>query len=332
MSFSAWLCQALLTVGLLSATVHAQDEAAAERQQALMWLERMALALEQLSYEGTFVYRQGNQLQSMAVVHVRDQQGIKERLYSLDGDDREIRRQGNLIEASLADETIASLVNYVQFARVSSDAMLRHSKAYRFELGGRKRIASNIAQQVRVVPRDRLRYGYDYWLEVRTGMLLKQVMWNYAREPLEELAFTSIVMAANIPESRLRRSVEQSDRQARQNSKQTRNIAESHWVPLNMPKHFELVNHQRTASTDGATPLDHQLYSDGVAHVSVYIEAIPQNVPDAELGASRAGIVNIYNRAIDNHRITAIGAVPYETLRALAGSIMHRDDLDALRQ
>ena len=305
-----------------------------QQQEAIRWLERMALALEQLSYEGTFVYRQGDQLQSMAVVHLRDKQGIKERLYSLDGDTREIRRNGNVIEANLADEAIASAIGYVQFARITSTEMLRHNKAYRFELGGRKRIASNIAQLVRVIPRDRLRYGYNYWLEVRTGMLLKQSMSDHEGKLLEEIAFASINMATDIPESRLqpraRSDAETVQNRAQVSNQQQRNVTESSWVPLTLPRYFELRNHQQTA-TVGDMPLDHLLYSDGVAHVSVYIEPVSQNTPDAELAAGQAGVVNIYNRMIDNHRITAVGVVPYETLRVLAGSIMHRDDLGALR-
>ncbi|MGD8580598.1 MAG: sigma-E factor regulatory protein RseB domain-containing protein, partial [Lysobacterales bacterium] len=54
------------------------------------WLERMSAAMSQMSYQGTFVYVQGNEVETMRITHVSDEHGIRERLVSMSGAPREV--------------------------------------------------------------------------------------------------------------------------------------------------------------------------------------------------------------------------------------------------
>ena len=62
---------------------------------ALQWLERIYAATEKLSYSGTFVYQQGQQVETSRIAHVVDASGSRERLETLDGAPREIVRTGD---------------------------------------------------------------------------------------------------------------------------------------------------------------------------------------------------------------------------------------------
>ncbi|MCP3689029.1 MAG: hypothetical protein GY784_11490, partial [Gammaproteobacteria bacterium] len=59
---------------------------------AMEWIQSMSNAMRTLSYQGNFVYMHEGQLESMSISHIRDETGEKERLFSLNGEAREIIR------------------------------------------------------------------------------------------------------------------------------------------------------------------------------------------------------------------------------------------------
>lgn len=198
------LSMLLLTAGGMLASsqpLHATDTIAEQatkqaeaRIQAMQWLERMALAVEQLNYRGQFVYQQGNVVRLLRIEHHRDHRGVRERLYSHDDRQLEILRNNNLVQASSPANRSAPILNYSQFTRLPASHLLRDSSHYRFQLGNEHDIAGYRARHIAILPRDSLRYGFAYWLEVRTGMLLKQQLLNSDGDVLEQLLFTDIEM------------------------------------------------------------------------------------------------------------------------------------------
>jgi len=168
------------------------DDELGQRQQALQWLERMALAVEQLNYRGSFIYQQGQVVRMLHVQHYRDHRGVRERLYSRDHQQIEILRNNNLVQVNSSARRSDPILNYSQFTRLPASHLLDDSSHYRFQFGGEQEIAGYRAQYVAILPRDSLRYGFEYWLELRTGMLLQQRLLNSAGEMLEKLLFTDI--------------------------------------------------------------------------------------------------------------------------------------------
>jgi sigma-E factor negative regulatory protein RseB len=66
--------------------------------------------------------------------------------------------------------------------------------------------------------------------------------------------------------------------------------------------------------------LEHLVYSDGVASVSVFIEAGVSAVEQGE-GPSRMGSANAYTTVLGGYLITAVGEVPVRTVETIARSI-----------
>jgi len=64
---------------------------------ALDWLHRIYAASRKLSYSGTFVYQQGQQVETSRIVHLVEASGPRERLETLDGIPREIIRTGDRV-------------------------------------------------------------------------------------------------------------------------------------------------------------------------------------------------------------------------------------------
>ena len=68
------------------------------------WLDRMSAAMSQMSYQGTFVYVRGDDVVTMRITHVVDENGARERLVSLSGAPREVLRDSSGVRWVLGDD------------------------------------------------------------------------------------------------------------------------------------------------------------------------------------------------------------------------------------
>ena len=69
-------------------------------------------------------------------------------------------------------------------------------------------------------------------------------------------------------------------------------------------------------------PVEHHVYSDGLASVSVFIEKRPAGgKARAMQGLSRMGAVHAFGKMVDEFQITVMGEVPGETVNLIAASV-----------
>jgi sigma-E factor negative regulatory protein RseB len=67
-------------------------------------------------------------------------------------------------------------------------------------------------------------------------------------------------------------------------------------------------------------PVQHLVFSDGFASVSVFIEPGSRNAP-APAEASRMGAASTFTTTVRGYMITAVGEVPPTTVRDIATSL-----------
>ncbi|HEY5623690.1 MAG TPA: sigma-E factor regulatory protein RseB domain-containing protein, partial [Gammaproteobacteria bacterium] len=72
-------------------------------QDAQDWLLRMSMAVEELSYQGTFLHMQGDDAETLQIVHLNDNGSVSERILALDGVAREIIRREDEVQCILPD-------------------------------------------------------------------------------------------------------------------------------------------------------------------------------------------------------------------------------------
>ena len=100
----------------------------------------------------------------------------------------------------------------------------------------------------------------------------------------------------------------------------------SAWRVDAVPAKFRLqaVRTQRSQAT--AAPIEHLVYSDGIATVSVFIEP---GVAAAEQGQGQfpMGAANAYTTVNDGYLITAVGGVPVRTVEAISRSVRKAADV-----
>jgi len=300
----------------------AQDDGSAD---ALQWMEKMVSAVKTLNYEGTFVYAHDWQLETMHVIHAAGPKGERERLISLNGSPREVLRDDQLLTCILPDKRVV-MVEKAPPPRYIPAGLLNLSKElrqhYRFKLAGQDRVAGRDAQIVHVEPRDGYRYGYRLWLDQDTGMLLKSDLVNEKGMPVEQMMFTRLTLHETIPESRLKPAISgKGFTWYRQEQPPKAPAGGGHqWEVTKLPPGFHMSMHMEHAMPESRMPVDHLMYTDGLASVSVYIESLSKAEKPFK-GVSRMGGVNAFGTMIEGHQVTVVGEVPKSTVMLIGEAV-----------
>jgi sigma-E factor negative regulatory protein RseB len=196
------------------------------------------------------------------------------------------------------------------------------------------RIAGHPALVVDLLPKDQYRYGYRYWVDKETGMLLRCDMMSEDNIAVEQMMFTSLDYLATAPvqafelpqyEQFKHQLLDEPEIDTQQNTGPV-------WTVKQLPKGFLLTKSsmrysqpalmRQNSSSGGIQPdLLHMVYSDGLASVSVFIE---KNTGDANHlhGAMTMGAVNAFGNAVGDYFATVVGVVPVQTVQSRAESLV----------
>ncbi|HMH19286.1 MAG TPA: MucB/RseB C-terminal domain-containing protein [Burkholderiales bacterium] len=292
---------------------------------ALQWLERIYAATEKLSYSGTFVYQQGQQVETSRIAHVVEASGPRERLETLDGVPREIVRTGDEVVCYLpASMTVKIDKQPVRRPFPAILSLKDVSENYTVRKGEIERVGGYSCQVLALEPKDRMRYGHRLWADLNTGMLLKAKTFDEKHALLEQFAFTEIKIGGHIDRDRLRpRYFRQSKDWRVEDSGATRaNLSEAGWTIRSGPAGFRTVV-ELVRTMGGTGGVGHIVLSDGLAAISVFIE--PATGKQAlQPGLVRQGAVNVYMRPIGNYWITVVGEAPAESVKYVADAVEYR--------
>jgi sigma-E factor negative regulatory protein RseB len=312
-------------MGLLTAQLAVATQAA--QLSARAWLNRMDKALQQINYEGTFVYLHDNRVDTMQITHRADGRGGVERLLSLNGSPREIIRKHHSLTCILPDSR--SVVVEKHHAAHPFPGPLTNTDTdvlqsdYTFKTGGKARVAGHECQIVAIQPKDQYRYGYRLWLDENTGIPAKSTLIGKHGHVIEEVMFTRLKFPAKIPDSALKPSIDhkgytwsiQGERSIPHDPH-----AVAQWRVTRLPPGFSLSLNEFQHVAGARAPVRHMVFTDGLASVSVFAEPADSRQPQLH-GLSRMGAVNAYGRVLDGHQITVVGEVPAKSVRMIGESI-----------
>lgn len=303
-----------LGLGLLSAQVQAQDEAAV----AADLLQRMSNALRTLDYQGSFVYQHGGEIDSLRLFHEGGSRE-RERLVGLNGPRSEILREGELIVCVQDGRPTTLFPSRVgsRLLPLVPDAYNRgFGTQYSLGLAGEDRVAGYRARIVEIRPRDAYRYGYRLWLEEDSNLPLRSAVVDPAQRVLEQFVFVTLDIHVK-PKAGDLASAASAGAASAPDEVPLNSVPR--WRVADPPPGFLFVRGQRP--TQAPTSAEHYVYADGIANVSVYVEprdtkqALP---PD---GALTRGLLNIYVHAEGDWKITVVGDVPRATVQRIARSV-----------
>ncbi|NNJ94503.1 MAG: transcriptional regulator [Halobacteria archaeon] len=293
---------------------------------ARQWLHGMSEALKTLDYDGTFVYQHDGRLDVMRIVHRVDDGGRRERLVSLTGSAREVLRDDRSVTCILPDNKsvmIGRSRSPQPFPNVPED-LATISRYYRLQDKGDDHMIGYRARIIAVIPKDEYRYGYRFWIEQDSRMLLRSDLTGEDGSTIEQVQFTALDVGIDIPVSDLQPSLTGDDytwhRQTEINAAQDSSYGMPGWMVRELPTGFMLTDFGRRRLHEQGGDAEHMVFSDGMATVSVYIErALPDT--DAFTGLSTMGAMNAYGALVDGYQVTVVGEVPPATVRMIATSV-----------
>ena len=298
-------------------------------------LDRMVEASRTLDYIGTFVYRNGSTIQSMKVIHRADTDGSRERLVALSGAAREVIRDGQRVTCILPDDRtvvisrrrpgglspsktfgpeIAIGSNIAEFYAMASD--------------GTERVADREALVIDLRPRDRFRYGFRLAVDRGTGLLLKSELLDGDGTALEQIVYTRLELPDSIPDSDLESRISHAgfaryDTVVAADAGDAPSAPAQDWEIGWLPAGFRMTDESYDSIQTGRAPVEHRVYGDGLASLSIFIER-GIDAGDRLEGHSSVGAFNAFGRMVDEFQVSVVGEVPGITVERVAASITKR--------
>ncbi len=317
----------MFALALAGVAVLGGPGAAAAEPTARDWLERMTEALATRDYEGLFIHTAGNQSETMRIIHRMEGGRSVERLVSLDGNGREIVRTPGEVHLYMPDRRVVlveprqdegSLLKALPAPGPQLDAL------YTLELHKGHRLLGREVRVVDVRPRDQYRYGYRLWLDEHSAMPLRSEVRDASGATVEAIHFTQLAIDEPIDPKDLQPAVDtigfQWIRAGRRAERRAAAPPTAGWLPRKMPPGFRLVVSRSQPVPGSPIPMQHLIFSDGFASVSVFIEPAPETGP-APPEAATVGSANAFTTQMSGHVVTAVGEVPPETVRDIATSL-----------
>ncbi len=281
----------------------------------------MSAADKRSNYEGIFVLRKSDKMMSMHVVHGVDDRGVWESMESLNGEARKIVRHNNEIVSIYPDRklvTVSKMGDKPGLHPILPENLDKLGNYYTVKQMGEDRIAGRETSVLNVQPKDAYRYGYRYWLDNETQVLLKCDLLDENGDIVEQMMYTAFNDHSSVPPSAFN-IPELEGYTTRTLNKSSGKQADIGWHATDMPKGFMLTKSTVRSGEDSNSL--HLMYSDGLASVSVFIEP-GDNSAHRLKGASSMGSLNVYGKRINDVQITVMGEVPEAAVAAIAESMV----------
>ena len=291
-------------------------------------LDRMNEALTSLNYDGVFSHAQNGEIETLRIIHRVAGGKVMERLVSLDGSGREFIRTGSELACYLPDERRVLVEQQPQKSLLLGnlprfDANTR--RFYEIQMGQRTRLIGRRAQLVLVTARDQYRYGYRLWIDAATGMPLKTQLCDGRGRVIEQVVFASLETPRAIPDSAFKPDISTAGFEWMRQVPMPGNARApfAAWYALRLPPGFHMSVRTEQVIPGAGGPVEHIVYTDGIASVSVFVESHMH--PDHALsGGTQLGSSSAYATIVDGHPVTAVGEVPPVTVRFIASSVKAR--------
>ena len=305
-------------------------DAAASSADARSWLQRIHNAASQRNYQGTLVVTANGTVSSSRLAHYCEGKQYFERIEMLDGQPQRVYRHNDQV---LTLWPAAKLARFEQRDAVALfPAVLSGSEEQLFErydmlAEGSDRIAGLDAAVFLLRPRDGHRFAQRLWAEQGSGLLLRADVLAPDGAVLETAAFSEVTIGVKPqPESVLAPMKKLEGFQVQRSAPQRTALDAEGWrlkVPVAGFRQISCVKRSLEVLAGGerAATADvlQTIFSDGLTHVSVFIE--PFRADRHRAGAGAFGATHTLMQPLGAFWLTVMGDVPMATLKQFAAAL-----------
>jgi sigma-E factor negative regulatory protein RseB len=302
---------------------------------ARAWLTRMQQAASDRNYQGTMVFSAGGVSSSSRVAHFHVGDQVYERVETLDGKQRQVYRHNEWVHTVWPQESLMVIERRSQKTSLPAVMQAVEPRAldrYALRPEGQQRMAGRKAWTFLLQPRDDLRYPQRIWVDAETGLMLGvNVVDVGARTVLESTVFSDVEIGMRPkPESVLKPFGHLDGLRVQRPVQQPTRLETQGWTLAQPPDGFLLNDCTLSlplGGPDGAAPaeaakrgLTQAVFSDGLTHVSMFIESFDPQRHHQEIGA-RFGATYALTKRRGEHWVTLMGDVPAATLQRFADAL-----------
>jgi len=293
---------------------------------AQAWMKRLANTIDKVSYEISFVVSSPRRetLPYLWRHSLMDNGDTAEQLSLLNGPGFEQIRINNKVSIFEPGFTPVSIRSHfidgpIPSAFIHQPDLL--NKGYDVLLMGRNRISGRMAQQIRVISKDKSRYQYHLWLDEQTGLLLKQNMYGLKGELLEQIQVTQLIINDEVKQHFVNLQSQQLPPVAVAEKSKEQDLSWTvSFIPVGMVK---VIQNLRRISITGQ-PAEYMMLTDGLVDVSVYVMKASDVIQeDIALTTDATSVVSISDGRV---QVTIVGEIPLETASKMANSIVLVND------
>jgi sigma-E factor negative regulatory protein RseB len=333
------------------AVAHAAAEAAASSAtlDARAWIQRIHSAANNGNYQGTLVFSAGGALSSSRVGHYTVGDQVYEQLDALDGREQRILRHNDAVQTlwpktrTAVVEKRETLPGWSTTPQAVEPQALDH---YDMRREADSRVAGRDAAVFLLEPRDGLRYAQRFWADLATGLMLRADLLGLPaggtsapaasgaaapRAVLESTAFSEVAIGIKPQPEAVAQAMQNLGKQAGwrviKPQQQRSSLDVEGWLLSKPVAGFKLAGSVRRGmdATGDDEPVLQAVFSDGLTHVSLFIENYkPQRHRSEMQMQAEHGAMAMLTQRRGEYWLTAVGDVPLPTLRLFAAALERR--------
>lgn len=313
---------------LLAASPARADGKPVQSAEAQVWLQRIHEAAQGANYHGTLVVSGEGRLSSARVWHYAVGDQVYERLESLDGDQQHIVRHNDAVHTLWPANRVAVVEKRETLAAWSTAPQSVHPQAlahYELRREGMSRVAGREAAVLLLQPRDGLRYAQRLWADKSSGLMLRaDVLADPANGAvLESAAFSEVQIGVKPQPEQVLQATRRLEGYRMVKPVQRRTTLEAEgWTLARPVPGFTLGGclERGMPSSGDDSPVLQAVFTDGLAHVSLFVEPYRPAV-HRDASQARRGATSTISQRRGDHWVTVVGDVPSETLTRFAQAL-----------
>jgi sigma-E factor negative regulatory protein RseB len=287
---------------------------------ARAWLQRMAQAATTVNMQGTMVHTAGGNVSSSRLTRYGQGKHSFELSETLDGPTRRIYRHDHVVHTLWPDKKVAVVEQREALAPFPAlpDGGEEPLRSYEVRLEAVERVAGHLAQVMVLEPRDGHRHAQRLWADQRSGLMLRADVLGADGRVLESSSFTELKIGVKPQPEALLGAMRKLDgyRIVKAGITATQLEREGWRLEVPVPGFRQISCVKRPREGDGASSgasLLQSIYSDGLVHVSVFIE--PYDATRHQPVQASWGATQTVSQRRGDARVTVMGDVPAATVQ-----------------